>query len=73
MIVNHQGLLLRINSEKNCVEYSKNNGQSWNKQGGLLSNCGQLIDLADNGTELLATSTKGLYYSKNKGQSFNKK
>lgn len=73
MIVTHQDLLLRINKEKNCVEYSKNNGKTWNKQGNVGSNAGDLLDLLDSGTELLATTTKGLYYSKNKGQSFNKK
>lgn len=73
MIVTHQDLLLRINTEKNCVEYSKNNGKTWNKQGSVGSNAGDLLDLMDSGTELLATTTKGLYYSKNKGLTFNKK
>ena len=73
MIVTHQDLLLRVNTQKNCIEYSKNDGKTWSKQGSVGSNGGDILDLLDNGSELLATTTKGLYYSKNQGKTFSKK
>ena len=73
MIVTHQDLLLRVNTQKNCIEYSKFVGKTWIKQGSVGSNGGDILDLLDNGSELLATTTKGLYYSKNQGKTFSKK
>lgn len=65
--------LIRINpKEKTRLEYSTCNGRSWNTRymGGY---CGEFIDLIDNGTELLAMTSKGTYYSRSDGKSWNKK
>lgn len=62
--------LIRISPKDNKkIEFSRNNGMTWitrcnnNSTGGFL-------DLMDNGTELLATTQKGLYFSRNKGLSW---
>lgn len=73
MIVTHQDELLKINTQKNCIEYSRNEGKSWHHQGDINKDFGEFMDLMDNGKELLGTTTKGLYYSKNKGKSWHKK
>ncbi|WP_375605522.1 hypothetical protein [Flavobacterium davisii] len=72
-MVSHQGLLIRINTVKNSIEFSKNDGRSWQHQINVNSAYGQFLDLVDNGSELLATSTKGMYYSKNAGKSWQKR
>ena len=68
-IVNLGRELLRINTQKNCVEYSQNGGRSW------VTRCcngsyGEFLNLQDSGTELLANTSKGLYYSRNEGRSW---
>lgn len=72
LMVAHQGELLRINSSKNSIEYSKNEGRSWHSRS-LKSTIFEFQDLTDNGNELLATTTRGIYYSKNKGASWHKR
>ncbi len=65
--------LIRINpSNKQKIEYSTNNGSSWyvRYQG---SSYGDFMDLTDNGKEILATTSKGLYYTTNKGSSWYKR
>jgi hypothetical protein len=64
--------LLRIcptNAEK--LEYSTNDGRSWNAR--YPSGSGKFSDLTDNGKEILGTTDKGLYYSTNDGRSWNKR
>lgn len=65
--------LLRIcPSNKQKIEYSTNDGRSWNIRffGG---NEGDFVDLTDNGKEVLAMTSKGLYYSTNDCRSWNKR
>ncbi|MDI6047506.1 hypothetical protein [Flavobacterium yafengii] len=71
-MVSHQGELVRINVNKNCIEYSTNDGRSWHGRSSK-SIIFEFQDLTDNGNELLASTTKGLYYSKNKGASWHKR
>lgn len=72
LMVTHQGELLRINTTKNCIEYSKNDGRSWHARCSRSSSF-EFQDLTENGNVLLATTTRGTYYSKNKGASWHKR
>lgn len=65
--------ILRIcPSNKQKIEYSTNDGRSWNLRcsGGSQ---GDFVDLTDNGKEVLAMTSKGLYYSTNDCRSWNKR
>ena len=71
-MINYGGELIRISpKDSKKLEYSKNNGLSWNVRCGGSGNYGKFIDLMDNGKEILATTEKGLFYSTNKGLSWN--
>ena len=61
--------LIRINIQKNSIEYSTNDGRSWHSRytGNI---AGTFIDLLDFGSEIIACSSKGIYYSTNKGLSW---
>ena len=72
MIV-YQKELIRINTTKNSIEYSTNNGISWHNRANASSSMGFMQDLADNGREILLTTSKGLFYSTNKGISWHKR
>lgn len=69
----HQKEIIRINSSKNSIEYSTNDGRSWHHRANASSSMGSLQDLADNGKEILLTTSKGLFYSTNKGISWHKR
>ena len=70
--ISYGGELIRISpKDSKKLEYSKNNGLSWNARCGGSGNYGKFIDLMDNGKEILATTEKGLFYSTNKGLSWN--
>lgn len=70
LITLRNGDLLRINPVDKCkLEFSRNNGVTWifrTRYTGI----GEFLDIVDVGTELLATTTKGLYYSRNNGVSW---
>ena len=71
-MINYDGELIRISpKDSKKLEYSKNNGLSWNQRCTGSSSYGKFIDLIDNGKELLATTEKGLYFSTNKELSWN--
>lgn len=61
--------LIRINTQKNSIEYSTNDGRTWHSRytGNI---AGTFIDLLDYGSEIIACSSKGIYYSTNKGLSW---
>ena len=62
--------LIRISPKDNKkIEFSRNNGMTWITRCAN-SSVGGFLDLMDNGTELLATTQKGLYFSRNKGLSW---
>jgi hypothetical protein len=65
--------LIRINpSNKQKIEYSTNEGISWISRYSSNS-CGEFDDLIDNGNELLAMTSKGVYFSRNEGRSWIKR
>ena len=68
-IVNLGRELLRINVQKNSVEYSQNGGRSWVTRCSNAS-YGTFRDLLIYGNELLACTSKGVYVSTNEGRSF---
>ena len=72
MIV-YQKELIRINTSKNSIEYSTNEGRSWHHRANASSIMGSLQDVADNGKEILLTTSKGLFYSNSKGASWHKR
>ena len=61
--------LLRINTQKNIIESSKDGGRSWHNRftGGF---AGSFIDLFDYGSEILGCTSKGIYVSKDEGHSW---
>lgn len=72
-LISYQKELIRINTAKNSIEYSANDGRSWHHRAHASSIMGTLQDLVDNGKEILLTSSKGLFYSTNKGASWHKR
>ena len=68
----HGRELIRINTQKNYIEYSTNNGISWHPRY-TGSSAGSFIQFAFDGQYLLATTSKGLYYSTNKGISWHRR
>jgi hypothetical protein len=68
-IVNFGSEMIRINSEKNRIEYSTNKGNSWHSRDSSPT-AGKFYSLCVYGNELLACTSKGLYYSKNGGNSW---
>ncbi len=65
--------LIRINpSNKQKIEYSTNEGISWISRYSSNS-CREFDDLIDNGNELLAMTSKGVYFSRNEGRSWIKR
>lgn len=64
---------IRISQKQgNKIEFSTNDGRTWNSRYSG-SSYGDFIDLTDNGKEILAQTTKGLYYSTNEGRTWNKR
>lgn len=63
--------LIRINpNDPRELEYSDNNGYSWHR---ITSENFRFLDLMDNGSELLAETSDGLYYSTNEGMSWHRR
>lgn len=72
-MLNYGSELIRINPSKECIEYSTNEGKSWHSRFRFSPSTGEFIDLCDNGSELLAITSIGLYYSTNRGQSWHQR
>ena len=64
-------VLIRINSDKGKLEYSRNNGRSWTPLYNG-STAGEFIDLIynDEDDEIIAATTKGICYSRNGGRAW---
>ena len=62
----HGSELIRINTQKNYIEYSTNDGRSWHTRY-TGTHAGNFIDLLDYGSEIIACTSKGIYFSMNKG------
>ena len=61
--------LIRINPQKNSIEYSTNEGRTWHSRY-TGSMAGSFVDLLDFRTEILACTSKGVYVSKNEGKTW---
>ena len=72
LVINRGKELIRINPSKNTIEYSTTNGSTWHTRHSG-SSYGELSDLIDNGKEILATTSKGIYYSKTNGSTWYKR
>jgi len=67
-MINRGKELIRISPKaSNKLEYSINDGKTWTVRYSGTS-CGNFQDLTDNGREILAQTSKGLYYSTNEGR-----
>lgn len=65
--------LIRINpNNPNKIEYSTSQGRSWISRYNSKS-CGDFQELTDNGKDILAITSKGLYYSRTDGRSWIKR
>ena len=62
--------LLRINTTKNTIEYSHNDGRSWVTRCSNSTSYGTFTCLLPLGRELLACTSKGIYVSQNQGRSW---
>ena len=72
-MINRGKEIIRINpSDKHKIEYSTNDCRSWHLRFTGLA-YGDFMDLTDNGKEILATTSKGLFYSTNDGRSWHKR
>ena len=65
-LVPHGSELLRINVQKNSIEYSSNGGRTWLNRF-CMSSVGTFRDLLVVGTDVFAATSKGLYWSRNGG------
>lgn len=66
--------LIRIHPDDSAkLQYSTNSGRNWNPRYSGSSSTGEFEDLNENGPEILATTSKGLFYSTNQGRSWNKR
>jgi hypothetical protein len=73
-MINRGKELIRISPKSaGKIEYSSNDGRSWNVRYNGSSSIGDFHDLTDNGKEILAQTTKGLFYSSNEGRSWNRR
>ncbi|AHF91383.1 hypothetical protein OPIT5_15320 [Opitutaceae bacterium TAV5] len=70
----HRGReLIRINPDnEQKLEYSANDGRTWVTRYSSAI-CGDFEELLDNGKEILATTSKGLFFSTNDGRTWAKR
>ena len=70
MIV-YNGELIRISPKnKRKIEVSTNHGGSWMTRCVGSASTGEFLDLVNNGSEIIATTEKGLFVSSNNGGSW---
>ena len=66
--------MLRISpKDSRKVEFSTNDGRTWNTRFSGAANVGEFTDLTDAGKEVFAQTSKGLFFSKNDGRTWNKR
>lgn len=61
--------MLRINTQKNTIEYSSDGGRNWHLRYSS-SSTGVFYDLLQFGKEILACTSKGIYYSPDAGRNW---
>jgi len=72
-MITFNGKLIRINEKSTeKLEISTNDGRNWSHHCGM-GNTFNFEDLIENGNEILATTSKGLYVSKNGGKNWSKR
>ncbi len=72
-MINRGKELIRISPKTATkLESSTNDGRIWIQRFSG-SSCGDFHDLTDNGREILAQTSKGLYYSTNEGRTWIKR
>lgn len=72
-MINRGQEIIRISPKSaSRIEYSTNGGRTWSMRYSG-SSAGDFQDLTDNGEEILAQTSKGLYYSKNEGRTWSKR
>ena len=71
-VITHKGDLIRINSTDKSIETSKDGGRTWRLRyrGSMF---GTFLDLNDAGTEIIATTTMGVYASVDGGYTWRKR
>lgn len=62
--------IIRINFQKNSIEYSSDGGRNWHLRYSGSSHAGTFADLILFGSEVIACTSKGLYYSKDAGRNW---
>jgi len=66
--------LLRISpKDPKKLEFSTNHGRTWNTRYCGSSSVGEFIDMTEDGDELLANTSRGLFYSRNEGRVWNRR
>jgi hypothetical protein len=72
-LINHKGDLIRINpTDKQKIECSTDGGRNWRTRHSNKT-AGDFNDLADSGTEIIGSTSKGVYASKDSGRTWRRK
>lgn len=61
--------LIRINTQKNYIEYSTKDGRSWHTRY-TGTHAGTFIDLIDYGSEIITCTSRGIFASTNGGSNW---
>ncbi len=70
--INRGKELIRISPENpHTIEYSTDGGQNWNRRYSSGYYRDEFLELVDNGKEIVAQMSDGLYYSTDEGRSWN--
>lgn len=68
-LITYSNALLRINPQKNSIEYSSSGGRTWQTRF-CVSSVGTFRDLLVMGDAIFAATSKGLYWSRNGGMTW---
>lgn len=73
MIVREKEMLRISPKDSRILESSRDDGRTWSRRFGGLTNVGEFSELTDAGKEILAQTSRGLFYSKNDGRTWTKR
>ena len=73
MIVREKEMLRISPKDSRILESSRDDGRTWSRRFGGLTNVGEFSELTDAGKEILAQTSRGLFYSKNDGITWTKR
>lgn len=72
IMINYGNEMIRISpKDSKKIEYSVNQGRTWNTRYIGSCNVGMFTDLMKAGKEILGTTDKGLFYSTTAGRTWN--